>query len=130
MRSVDTNVLARFILADDMPQHRIASAVLAEPVWVTPTVWLELGWLLHKRLKLARSVVADAMIVLLSIETIRTQGSDRLRWAIEQYRSGADWADAMHLIMSEDVADKFATFDKGVARQVGEAASVSIEILA
>ena len=129
MRSVDTNVLARFILADDPAQYAIASAILAEPVWVTPTVWVELGWLLHKRLKLRRDTAADAILVLLSMTTVRTQFPDRLRWAIERYRSGADWADAVHVIMSEDVADRFTTFDQGIDRQIGRVGTIAIETL-
>ncbi|MDV3458671.1 hypothetical protein RZN05_16860 [Sphingomonas sp. HF-S4] len=122
-------MLARFVLADDLAQHDVARSILLEPVWVTPTVWLELGWLLGKKLKLRRDAVADAITILLSIETVQTLVPDRLRWAVEQYRSGADWGDTMHLVMSEDAADRFATFDKGVAK-IGNVTRLSIETLA
>jgi predicted nucleic-acid-binding protein len=129
MRSVDTNLLARFILADDPSQHAIASEILQEPIWVTPTVWLELGWLLDKKLKLQRQAVADAITILLSIESLRTQNPDRLYWAVERYRSGADWGDAIHLVMSEDIADSFTTFDRGIVGKIGDQSPLPIETL-
>ena len=48
MISVDTNVLARFVLADDAGQHRRAVAALEadEDLFIPVTVLLELAWVL------------------------------------------------------------------------------------
>uniref|UniRef100_UPI0035CB5E44 type II toxin-antitoxin system VapC family toxin n=1 Tax=uncultured Sphingomonas sp. TaxID=158754 RepID=UPI0035CB5E44 len=129
MKSLDTNILARLILADDPAQAIIAVRLLAEPVWVTTTVWLELGWLLGKKLALDREMVCEALGTLLAIETVHSDNRDGLLWAIERYRAGADWADVVHLVMSRGVGSAFATFDRRIARFAGEGSPLPIETL-
>ena len=116
MRAVDTNILARLILQDEPHQARLAEAIVREPVWVSNTVWIELGWVLGKRLRLDHATVADAMATLLMLDTVHVADRDGLAWAIERYRAGADWADAVHLVAARGVADRFVTFDRGIAR--------------
>lgn len=116
MRAADTNILARLILQDEPHQARLAEAIVREPVWVSHTVWIELGWVLGKRLRLDHATVADAMATLLMLETVHVADREGLAWAIERYRAGADWADAVHLVAARGVADRFVTFDRGIAR--------------
>lgn len=116
MKAVDTNILARLILQDEPHQARLAEAIVREPVWVSHTVWIELGWVLGKRLRLDHATVADAMATLLMLETVHVADREGLAWAIERYRAGADWADAVHLVAARGVADRFVTFDRGIAR--------------
>lgn len=127
MKAVDTNVLARLLLADDPAQHAAAIRIMEGEVWITPTVWLELGWLLGKRLKLPRHVMADMFDALLSTATVSTSDEDGLRWAIERFRSGADWGDAMHVMMARDVASSFVTFDRGILTAIGGEAPLAVE---
>lgn len=54
MKSVDTNVLVRFILGDDPEQSAQAEAIVKEGVFVPITVLLELGWVLGSRYGLDR----------------------------------------------------------------------------
>lgn len=129
MRAIDTNVLARFILRDDDEQARIAEAVIRQPFWMTLTVWLELGWLLYRRLKLDRAVVADALLAIVSIETAHGPDPDGISWAISRFRDGADWADMIHLVAARNIADRFTTFDTGIARRSGAATPLMIETL-
>ena len=129
MRAVDTNVLARLILQDDERQTMIAADILRQPVWVSLSVWTELGWLLFKRLKLRRDLVAEALSTLLAMETVRVADPPGLSWAIECFRSGADWADVVHLIAARGAADTFATFDAGIAPAAPDA-PVAVETLA
>lgn len=114
MKAVDTNILARLILQDEPHQARLAEAIVREPVWVSHTVWIELGWVLGKRLRLDHAIVADAMATLLMLETVHVADREGLAWAIERYRAGADWADAVHLVAARGVADRFVTFDRGI----------------
>jgi predicted nucleic-acid-binding protein len=130
VRAVDTNVLARLLLADDPVQHAIAVTISEKPIWITSTVWLELGWLLGKKLKVPRHVISDMFTALLSTNTVNTSDEDGLRWAIDRFRAGADWGDMMHLIMARDVAETFATFDRGIASAASGDAPLSVETLA
>lgn len=127
MRAVDTNVLARLVLIDDDIQFDTAAGLLAEPVWIAATVWLELGWVLSK--KLPRSGVADALIGILAMDSVHTSDIDGLGWAIDRYRAGADWADVIHIVSARGIADRFTTFDKDIVRCTGEMPPLAIETL-
>ena len=124
MRAIDTNVLARLILRDDEAQACVAEDVVRQPFWIALTVWLELGWLLFKRLKLDRSVVCDALDAIASLETAHSSDLNGICWAITQFRGGADWADMIHLVASSNAADRFATFDAGIARRLADDGSL------
>lgn len=129
MRAVDTNVLARLILQDDEAQARRAEAIVREPFWINLTVWVELGWVLFKRLKLDRAIVGDALHALLDVETSYSSDPQGISWAIARFREGADWADMLHLVATRNAADRFTTFDEGIARQVSIAPLVPVETL-
>jgi predicted nucleic-acid-binding protein len=128
VRAVDTNVLARLVLADDHAQCDMAAALLDTPAWITATVWLELGWVLGKRLDRPRA--CDALAGVLAMESVHTFDSDGLTWAIDRYRAGADWADVIHLISARGIADSFTTFDRDIGRRVGDTPPLPIETLA
>lgn len=130
MIAVDTNVLARFILQDDRGQAARAAELLADPVWVPITVWLELGWVLGKQLRLDRPIIADALETLLAMHSIHAADRSGLRWAIDRFRAGADWADVIHLIAAADAAHAFATFDERLGHQAGSATPMPVEALA
>lgn len=127
MRAVDTNVLARLVLADDDAQYGVAVGLLEQPVWVAATVWLELGWVLGK--KLGRPAVAEALAGILAMESVHTFDVEGLDWAIDRYRAGADWADVVHIVSARSIADRFATFDRDIGRCVGETSLIPIETL-
>lgn len=130
MNALDTNILARFILRDDETQTRTADALLMTPVWVTITVWLELGWILGKQLRLERHAVGDALETLLALDTVHTADREGLFWAIDRFRVGADWADMIHLVAVRGSAETFSTFDSKLPRHAGSAAPVQINSIA
>jgi predicted nucleic-acid-binding protein len=130
VKAVDTNVLARLILHDDPHQARLAEDMLREPVWISHTVWVELGWVLGKQLRLDRAVVAGSLLAILMLESVHVADRDGLLWAIERYEAGADWADVVHLVASRGVADRFVTFDRGIASSAGANSPLPLETLA
>ncbi len=128
MQSVDTNVLARYVLADDPKQTPIARRVIAEGVYVTLTVALETSWLLGSRAALDRSRIVEVFESLLETDSIQFEGEDHLHWALERYRNGADLADLVHIIASRRT-DGFATFEKSMAKRAGTGCPVPVFVL-
>jgi predicted nucleic-acid-binding protein len=114
---VDTNVLARFVLADDRDQHRRAVAALeAEAdLFVPVTVLLELAWVLSAR-EATRAEIASALRKIVALPRAHAQHPDAVRRAIDWMDAGLDFADAFHLALSER-AEKFLSFDANLSRR-------------
>ena len=134
MRSLDTNVLARFFIDDaDDPQaakqRPAAVAALSERAFVGVTVLLELEWVMRGFYALPRRDIARAMRALAGIEHITFEDRDAVLAALEAFEGGLDFADAMHVSRSSR-ATVFATFDQRLARRAkGLALSQSVELL-
>ncbi len=129
MRAVDTNILARWLLGDDPVQTPVALAVLSEPAHVSLTVLTELGWVLEKALRIPRPIVGSMLEKVIDLEHTQVDKQPSVRWAIDRYRQGADWADMMHLVAAAGAAPVFATFDGSIARDAGEDSPVLVETL-
>lgn len=129
MRSLDTNVLVRWILGDDLAQAAAAETLLEQTVWISHTVLIELGWVLQKARRLPRDMVADMMQQVVGLDTVMVKHRDALAWAIGRYRSGADWGDVMHLVASLADSESFATFNSKLARQAGVDTPIPVETL-
>lgn len=126
VKSVDTNVLARLILADDAVQTPIAEEIVRKGVQVSLTVLLELGWLLGSRAGISRAEVNLALLKLLENEAIHIEDAAEVHAALELYRRGADLADVIHLVAARG-SEAFVTFDKGVPS--GEDIGVDVELV-
>jgi predicted nucleic-acid-binding protein len=109
--SVDTNLLARFLLKDDPAQFRRAVAVLQadEDVFIPITVLLELAWVLKAR-EATREEILASLRGILALPHVRQQHAEAVRVAFGWVDSGMDVADALHLALSGK-ATKFLTFD-------------------
>lgn len=101
MRGLDTNVLLRYLAADEPPFYALASRFLAEAEESGETLFLstvalcEILWTLKgPRYRLDRA--AQAMVVegLLSRKLLIVEDGDVVRAALEDFRSGrGDFAD-------------------------------------
>jgi predicted nucleic-acid-binding protein len=134
MRSLDTNVLARFFVddADDAQaarQRPAAVAALSERSFVSVTVVLELEWVLRGFYELPASDISRVLRALASIEHVTLEDRDAVLVAIDAFDKGLDFADALHLARSSRAAG-FATFDQRLARRAkGLALTPPVELL-
>lgn len=117
MISVDTNLLARFLLKDDPAKFRRAVAVLQadEDVFIPITVLLELAWVLKAR-ETTREEILASLRGILALPHVRQQHAEAVRAALGWVNAGMDVADALHLALSGK-ATKFLTFDTALARR-------------
>ena len=129
MRAIDTNVAARYLLADDPQQYEVAKAVIAAGVYVPSTVVLELGWLLGSRYAQSREVVATVLAELIDLPTVNVDDASLLNWALGRYAVGADLADMVHLFVSR-TAGSFVTFDTALEKDAGPGTPLPVETLA
>jgi predicted nucleic-acid-binding protein len=97
--ALDANVLVRLVTGDDAAQARRVAARIdtGDAFFVPLTVALELEWVLRGAYALAPGRIVAAFEALLSIRNLRFADDQLLTRALNQYRAGLDFADALHL---------------------------------
>jgi len=127
MRSVDTNIILRFLVRDDVEQEARADAILQQNFFVTLSVLVETEWVLRSSYRWSRQMIHQGLSGLWALPAL-IEIDPRVPWAFDRYAQGADLADMLHLIASTP-ADSFATFDRRLAAQAGPDSPVAIETL-
>ena len=118
MIALDTNVLARYLLADEPSQARAAGKRIEDgegEFWIPVTVVLELAWVLRAK-KVPDAEIAARLQELFTLGNLRLQCSSAVFRALRWAEQGLDLADALHLALS-DKASHFLTFDEALTRR-------------
>lgn len=134
MPSVDTNVLVRYLVRDDLEQYQQAVACIqgalaaGEHIHITRTVTLELEWVLRSRYCFDKPTVLGALRALLEARNVSFEAEGAVEYACYLYEHGAaDFADALHLACcSAEQALPFLTFDEKTTRLAGAGGVVSM----
>lgn len=129
MIALDTNIIVRLIVRDDEAQFSSARQLLDEECRLTWTVILEAGWVLEAKYLWPRQAIVEAFEDLMTIATITVPDEQGMRWAIGRFGKGADFADMIHLASCDQAAQEFASFDRRLAKQAGEAVPVQVRLL-
>ncbi|MBL8696606.1 MAG: type II toxin-antitoxin system VapC family toxin [Planctomycetes bacterium] len=100
MIGVDTNVLVRFLVADDVEQTKRAAAVIqraaksGEPLFVSDVVLCEVVWVLETSYKIPSEEVARTLTSLLDARHLQYRNRAALREALDGYvQTRGDFAD-------------------------------------
>ncbi len=100
MIAFDTNLLVRIAVNDDLKQAEIAEQLLdSNEVFVSRTVLLETEWVLRSVYKKSHTDIAQYFEYALMTKNFIMENSIQVSHALEWYKLGADFADAMHLCM-------------------------------
>jgi predicted nucleic-acid-binding protein len=100
MIAFDTNLLVRLAVNDDEEQAEIAENLLtANEVFISRTVLLETEWVLRSVYKNSCEEIALYFENVLVTENISVENALEVSHALNWYKLGADFADAMHLCM-------------------------------
>ena len=127
MPTLDTNVLVRLLVGDDLRKaarvQALArkSAEAEEALFVPLTVTLELEWVLRSRYRFSKDAVLATLVNLLETREIEFQDEGSVERALFFYRSkNADFAECLHLgcaVTHERLP--LVTFDAHAARLDG-----------
>ena len=121
MRAVATNVLVRAIVNDDKAQSARAVALLTESdIFIPVTVMLELEWVLRSRYAFAPKVIALAIAKITALGNVVVGERAAVLSAAAKGAQGWDFADALHLALSEGCED-FPTLDADLAKRAARA---------
>jgi predicted nucleic-acid-binding protein len=122
MLAVDTNILVRLIVRDDIVQVRAAELAVAKGAWVSHLVLAETLWVLDAVYDLSREKIATAVDMLLNHEVITIQDADVIQLALEHFRvrGGVDFSDCLVLEIARKAGHlPVATFDRDFAKLEG-----------
>lgn len=124
MPGLDTNVLVRWLAADDDAQTAQVQALFdaarsaGDTLFVPTTVVLELEWVLRSRYGMDKSAVLLGLNALLETQEIVLQSEAAIEHALHAYRQGrAEFADCLHAGLCAAAGHApLLTFDAKAAR--------------
>lgn len=116
MIAVDTNVVVRYLTRDDPHQSPHARAVITGgPVFLPVTVVLETEWVLRRSYGFRVADFTTAFRSFLALPTVSVAEGDAVIAALDFCDAGMDFADALHLMLSQE-CEGFVTFDRAFVR--------------
>ncbi len=129
MRAIDTNIVVRFLTADDAREFKAARAVIdGGNVFVPITVCLESEWVLRSAYGFAPDQIADGLRGLAGLPGVSVEEPAVLATALDWMRAGMDFADALHLEKSKGCT-AFLTFDRKLAKAAKALSATPVEKL-
>jgi predicted nucleic-acid-binding protein len=125
--SVDTNVLVRFLVADDPAQHALAARLFRDRVsagellFVPITVALELEWVLRSSFGFRKADVVSVFSDLLSTAELHFDAESAVEAALALFQDGnSDFADCLHIALAGQAGEQpLWTFDKAASKVDG-----------
>jgi predicted nucleic-acid-binding protein len=128
MIAVDTNLLLRLLTKDDPSQAKRAAKVIeSNNIFIPKTVILETEWVLRHAYGISKRAITSGFEKLMGLPNVRAEDQQTVFQAISWYRSGLDFADALHLASGIE-ADKFVTFDNAFIKKARKLTSIDITI--
>lgn len=129
VRAIDTNVVVRFLVADDPRQAKVARAVIEKgEVFIPATVLLETEWVLRAGYGFGAEEIAVGLRGLGGLDGIMMEEPAAVAQALDWLGEGMDFADALHLARSNQCSG-FVTFDRKLAKRAKSLSSVPVELL-
>jgi predicted nucleic-acid-binding protein len=124
---IDTNLLVRHFIQDDMVQARAAQTFfrhelsIENPGWINRVVLCELVWVLERAYRCTREQVITALEALAQTAEFRLENLPAVWQALHAYKeSGADFADALLAVTNREYGcEVTVTFDRKAARLAG-----------
>lgn len=122
MTGLDTNVLVRFLVQDDVAQAKAARDLMAtfteaKQGFICREVLVELVWVLERAYALPRRDIALALDGLMEARELVVEAADRAAIAVDRYRKGGPgFADQMITLAGQGAGCRATvTFDRRAA---------------
>ena len=123
MIGLDTNVIVRYIMQDDVKQSPMATRLIesrsaASPGFVPMVAVVELAWVMSSAYELDKRQLIAALEGLLRTKELVVEGAETVWKALRLYQSAnADFADCLiERSASANGCEKTMTFDRDAAK--------------
>lgn len=129
MLTVDATVVVRLVTNDDPKQARRAAALFsARAVNIPLTVVMETESVLRHAYRLKPEAIARSLRRLLGLRNVTVAQPLELQRALRLYELGLDFADALHLAMT-DGTQGFKTFDEHLCERAHKAGLRNVSLV-
>ena len=123
MIGLDTNVLVRYLAADDPAQTRTAVRIIEdarqkeEPLFLASVVLCETVWVLERSYHQRKEMIVSVLEQILDADLFVVERDDLVRHSLEEYRNGkGDFSDYLiGNIAREAGCSEIVTFDRMLA---------------
>jgi predicted nucleic-acid-binding protein len=125
MKGVDTNILVRFFVRDDLQLTERAGQFVrarspSDPGVVNHVVLCEFVWVLERSYRIPRQNIIEALDLVMRSERFKVADPEDVWFALQEYEDGADFADALIAKINLRLGcEHTATFDHKAARRPG-----------
>ena len=125
MIGLDTNVLVRYVLADDPAQYDLAATLIStldesNRAFVSLVALVEMSWVLSRGYDVPRSRIGDVIKELVEAQEVILEQEDLVRRAVAKLDQGADFADAVIAELGADAGcHETVTFDRRASSRAG-----------
>ena len=119
MRAIDTNVLVRIVVRDDVKQAAAADAFVEKGAWVSHLALVEATWVLSSVYGRDADDVATAVEMLLNHKSITIEDSDVVSAALDHFRRrpAVGFSDCLLLEIARKAGHlPLGTFDRNFAK--------------
>jgi predicted nucleic-acid-binding protein len=125
MIGLDTNVVVRLLVDDDLEQRERARNFIArtctpdEPGYVNHIVLVETVWILGTAYEFGRTEIAAAIEGIMNVDEFSIEGPDLVRSALRASAGGADFSDALLGAVNRSAGCmRTVTFDRAAASKI------------
>ncbi len=121
MEGVDTNVLVRYFVNDDVLQHKLAKKFIdGNDIFIGSIVLVESFWVWKKLYKLSKENIEQIFNHIKRSSNINVEDEVVFFKASSIYAElGCDFGDAMIVAVNSDKVTETVTFDKSAAKKLG-----------
>lgn len=127
MAALDTNILVRFLVRDDLAQLQAAKDLIRRAVragqalFVPVTVTVELEWVLRSNFGFEKADILRTVSQLLSSIELLFESESAIELALLHYQKGtADFSDCLHAGLTAAAGERpLWTFDRAAAKVPG-----------
>jgi predicted nucleic-acid-binding protein len=126
MIGLDTNVLVRYLVRDDLEQASRARRAIEQslsadnPGYISLVALVELSWVLERSYRLSPAELADVLYGLLASEVFLLQNELEVHIAYRRFREGHGFSDALiDAVNSSAGCAQTLTFDRRASRLPG-----------
>jgi predicted nucleic-acid-binding protein len=123
---LDTNILVRYIMQDDVKQSALATRIVESltadsPGYIPLVAIVELAWVLSSAYELSRSQLTEAFEALLRTKELVVERGETVWKGLRLFqRSTGDFADCLIVCSAESAGcAKTMTFDRGASKNGG-----------